>query len=125
MCGVRLETYENAFERLIALVFGKKISTFLQLLLCEISPYFCGTWRYLRFPLVSRGFRICRNSAIYRKSKGKCRIKTAVKNSNFFSPKTNALSLSIALSHVSRRIPHKAYNIRKIRQKLENELFGG
>ena len=125
MCGIRLETCESAFERINALVFGKKNSTFLQIPMCEISPYFCGKWRYLRFPQVSRGFKICRNSATFRKSKGKFRIKTAVKNSKFFSPKTNALSLSNALSHISRQIPHIAYNLRKIRQKLENELSGG
>ena len=67
--------------------FSAKKSTFLQLLLCEISPYFCGKWRYLRFPQVSRGFKMCRNSAIYRKSKGIFHIKTAVKNSKFFPQK--------------------------------------
>ena len=38
----RLEMFESALERFNALVFGKKISSVLQLFLCKIFPYFCG-----------------------------------------------------------------------------------
>ena len=46
MCAIRLETCASALERFNAPVSGKKISSFLQLFLCEIFPWFCGKRRF-------------------------------------------------------------------------------